>query len=171
MSAAIIAIQVTNVQPDGECTDHVSLWLWVYMGALLLGAFVNTGVRCASKPNSSAALLKGGKCCLTLVGLFGTAWWITGIVWYTQAEDADCAQAAMYLMLAAIILPGVSLILACCAVCIMACVFRMSPAAKLQADMQAMQIAFQQEVAEAANTGASSPQGNAHAPASGDEPA
>ena len=119
MSVAVIVINVMNEQPAGDCTDHVALWLWVYMGAILLGAVTNAAVVLTARPGEKSAAASGAVCCQSTVGLFGFAWWVTGIVWYTQTEDAGCAKPAMDLMLAAIILPGVMLALACCLMCVM----------------------------------------------------
>ena len=123
VSAAVIAVQLLHEQPDGECTDHVSTWLWVYMGAMLVSTAINIILAVSSSgrdlSEGPSAAQSAFTCCQGTVGLFAFAWWVTGIVWYTQAEDAGCTKEGMDLMLAVIILPGVMLALGCCLACAM----------------------------------------------------
>jgi len=117
ISCAIMGVQLTNPQPQGDCTDHVQMWLWVYMGAIIVLAAKGTlMVQIAAKNPMSASVAKAA-CAQYVSLLFNFAWWITGCVWYSQAEDIGCNKPSMDLMLAIIIMPGVFMGLVCCAAC------------------------------------------------------
>ena len=109
---------LTADQPAGECTDHVSTWLWVWAGSLVVAAIIQVTLVLTASSASLSKLAAASSCLHMLLGLFSLAWWITGIVWYTEVEGAGCDEGSMKMMLTAIILPGVILGLACFAGCI-----------------------------------------------------
>ncbi len=114
----IVVLQITQNEHGQRCS-RLDTWLRVYGGLLALAAaFVASAAHLSATRRRHRTLL-AISCCHSLVGLFGTAWWITGIVWYTQAEDAGCAKPTMDLMLGVLLLPAVAAGVACCSFCCM----------------------------------------------------
>ena len=116
MSIAVVAVLLTEKPTAGVCTDHVAVWLWVYMGAMLFAGVISTVLTLAALSLGKA--LKFVAALHYALLLFNVAWWVTGCVWYSQAEDAGCSKPAMDLMLTAIIMPAVVSVLICCAGCL-----------------------------------------------------
>jgi hypothetical protein len=85
---------------------------------LVVAAIIQVTLVLTASSASLSKLAAASSCLQMLLGLFSLAWWITGIVWYTEVEGAGCDEGSMKMMLAAFVSPGVVLGLACCAGCI-----------------------------------------------------
>ena len=116
LTVAILSVQVQDQQPAGECSDYVTNWIWVFFATILMGCIVNfVAVVQASGERAGTIRARIARVCQVLYALFAFAWWVTGLVWYVEANDAGCSGNSMALMLSCVVLPGILLGMVCLA--------------------------------------------------------